>query len=47
MEVYIKGFLTDTLQQLRVAVVREERRLKAPEVKLQYTSHRVQVTLTV
>lgn len=39
--------LTDTLQQLRVAVVGEERRLQASKVKLQHTGHRVQVALTV
>lgn len=41
------GGLTDTLQQLGVAVVREERRLQAPEVELQHAGHRVQVTLAV
>lgn len=45
-KIYKRG-LTDTLQQLRVAVVWEERRLKPPEVELQHTSHGVQVTLTV
>lgn len=39
--------LTDTLQQLRVAVVREEGRLQTPEVELQHAGHRVQVALAV
>lgn len=39
--------LTDTLQQLRVAVVREEGRLQTPEVELQHAGHGVQVALAV